>query len=274
MTRAAYQGIPGAYGESAALQLEYEPVSCTTFADTAMAVEDERADVALLPVENSTEGGVGGSNDVLLDTGLHITGETYLHVVHCLIGTGGIKDVRTVYSHQQALGQCGRFIGDRGWRTVPTLDTAEAVIMVRDMRRPDAAAIASNEAASAYQMPVIATGINDVRENYTRFLVLGREPVARTGGHAGEYKTTVVFTLKHEPGALHAALGPLRGTSMTRIESRPVKNGRFEYCFVADFMGHGDDDSTRRALAGLERSAESLRILGSYPAASAPRLGC
>lgn len=270
MTKAAYQGMPGAYGESAVLGLGHEPVPCATFADTVMAVEDGRADIALLPVENSTEGGVGESNDILLDTGLRITGETYLRVTHCLIGTGGIRDVRTVYSHQQALGQCGRFIRDGGWRTVPTLDTAGAVAMVRDMHSPDAAAIAGNEAASAYQMPVIATGINDVCENYTRFLVLGMEPAAARAGGLEEYKTTVAFTLRHEPGALHAALGHLRESNMTRIESRPVKNGRFEYCFVADFAGHADDERTHRALSGLERHTESVRVLGSYPAARPP----
>lgn len=270
MTRAAYQGAPGSYGECAALQLGYRPVPCASFAEAANAVECGDADVALLPVENSTEGSVGGSNDILFDTGLHITGESYYRVRHCLIGFGDEDGVRTVYSHQQALGQCRRFIGNR--RTVSVYDTAGAVGMIRDINRADVAAIASREAAAIYKVPVIAEDINDVSENYTRFLTVGRAPVARIDGQA-ESKTAVAFMLKHEPGALCAALLPLRGLNMTRIESRPRKNGSFEYNFCADFMGHADDAGVRSALEELGRRVVSLRVLGSYPSglADAPR---
>lgn len=262
MVSASYQGIPGSYSECAALQLDYKPVPSASFDEAVKAVERGDVDVALLPIENSTEGSVGGSNDILFDTGLYIVGEVYYRVRHCLIGTGKRDGVRTVYSHQQALGQCRRFIGNM--QTVSVHDTAGAVEMVRDINRADVAAIASREASDIYGVPVIAEDINDVRENYTRFLMIGRTPVAKIDGQA-EAKTTVTFMLKHEPGALCAALLPLRGLNMTRIESRPRKNGSFEYNFSVDFMGGGDDADVRLALDKLKKSVVSLHVLGSYP---------
>lgn len=263
MVTASYQGMRGAYGEGAALQLGYEPVPCATFAEAARMAEDGNVDVAMLPIENSTEGSVGGSNDILFDTGLHIVGETYYHVRHCLIGIGTEDEVRTIYSHPQALGQCKRFIGDR--KSVPVDDTAGAVEMIRGINRADVAAIASREASAIYGVPVIAEDINDVYKNYTRFLMIGRAPIAKTDGQGEEEsKTTIAFALRHEPGALCTALLSLRGLNMTRIESRPRKNGSFEYNFGVDFMGHADDEKVRLALAELEKNVVSLRVLGSY----------
>lgn len=259
MATASYQGVRGSYGECAARQLGHEPVPCVTFTDAIRTVEDGQADVALLPIENSTGGSVGEANDLLFVTDLVVVGETYHHVRHCLIGTGDEERVRAVYSHPQALVQCSRFIGDR--ERVPVFDTAGAVGVVRDINRDDVAAIASREASDIYGVPVITEDINDVFENYTHFLILGRAAVPRT---AGESKTTITFTLRHEPGALHAALRALRGLNLTRIESRPRKTGSFEYGFNADFAGHGDDEEVRAALAGLEKYAVSLRVLGSY----------
>lgn len=268
MVTASYQGAPGAYSECAALRLGYEPVPCATFAEAARMAEDGGVDVALLPIENSTEGSVGGSNDILFDTGLHIVGETYYHVRHCLIGTGTEDEVRVIYSHPQALGQCKRFIGDR--KSVSVHDTAGAVGMIRDMDRADVAAIASREASAIYGVPVIAEDINDVYENYTRFLMIGRNHSTKTGGRGEvESKTTVTFTLRHKPGALCAALLSLRGLNMTRIESRPRKNGSFEYNFSIDFAGHAGDKKVRSALAELKKNAVSLRVLGSYPSGQA-----
>lgn len=259
MMRASYQGIPGSYSECAAKRLGHEPMPCVTFADAARMVEDGKADVALLPIENSTEGSVGEANDLLFDTNLTVAGETYYHVRHCLIGTGSKEGVRTVYSHPQALGQCRRFVGDR--EQVPVYDTAGAVGMVRDIGRDDVAAIASREASDIYGVPLIAEDVNDVLENYTHFLILGRTEAAKA---EGESKTTITLTLRHEPGALHTALGALRGLNLTRIESRPRKNGSFEYGFNIDFVGHRDDAGVRTALAELEKNTASLRVLGSY----------
>lgn len=259
MMRASYQGVPGSYSECAARQLGHEPIPCVTFADTVKMVESGKADVALLPIENSTEGSVGEANDLLFATNLTVVGETYYHVRHCLIGTGNEELVRVVYSHPQALGQCRRFVGDR--ERVPVYDTAGAVGMVRDINRDDVAAIASREASEIYGVPLIAEDINDILENYTHFLVLGKMEAPRVDG---ESKTTVTFTLRHEPGALHTALWALRGLNLTRIESRPRKNGSFEYGFNVDFVGHRDEGKVRAALTELEKHAVSLRTLGSY----------
>lgn len=257
--RASYQGIPGSYSEGVARQLGHEPVPCATFADTIRLVLDGQADVALLPIENSTEGSVGEANDILFDTDLTVVGEAYYHVRHCLIGLGSMEDVRVVYSHPQALGQCRRFIGDR--ERVPVYDTAGAVGMVQDMGRKDVAAIASHEAAEMYGMPLIAKDINDVFENYTHFLILGKIEASRPDGEA---KTTITFKLTHKPGALYMALHALRKLNLMRIESRPQKDGSFEYGFSIDFIGHRDDVKVRTALAGLEKNTVSLQVLGSY----------
>ena len=265
MVTTSYQGVPGSYSECAALQLGYKPVPCVSFAETVKMAEDGNTDIALLPIENSTEGSVGESNDLLLDTGLAIVGEVYYHVRHCLIGIGSEDEVRTIYSHQQALGQCRRFIGNR--KSVSVHDTAGAVELVRDINRTDVAAIASRESSAIYGVPVIAEDINDVYENYTRFLIIGKTPAVKIDRHGA--KTTITFMLKHEPGALCSALLSLRELNMTRIESRPRKNGSFEYNFSVDFMGHVDDAMVRSALAELEKNVVSLRVLGSYQSGQA-----
>lgn len=257
--RVSYQGIAGSYSECAARQLGYEPVSCVTFTDAANMVEEGKVDMALLPIENSTEGGVGEVNDILFHTNLRVVGEAYYHIRHCLIGTGDIDTVETIYSHPQALGQCRKFVG--GVEQVPVYDTAGAVAMVRDMYEDGVAAIAGREAAEIHNMPVIVEDINDIYENYTHFLILGWCAPLRTDG---ESKTTITFTLRHQPGALHMALHTLRGLNLTRIESRPQKTGSFEYVFSVDFVGHIEDAEVQDALANLRDNTTTLRVLGSY----------
>lgn len=255
MKNATYQGVRGSYSEGAVKQLGHNPIPCTSFVDCISMVEDGNADYTILPIENSTEGSVGAVNDILSKTALKITGETYYHVRHCLIGRGKPSEV---YSHPQALGQCSIHI--RGLKQIPVFDTAGAVQMIHDMERDDVAAIASREAAKLYDMPIIQQDINDVYENYTHFLQLGGEEPARTT-HS---KTTITFTLHHEQGALQTALNALQELNLTRIESRPQKNGRFEYNFSVDFEGHKDDHTVREALVELKRKTTSLKILGSY----------
>ena len=251
ISKAAYQGVRGSYSEGAVKQLGHTPIPCTSFAECISKVEDGDVDYTVLPIENSTEGGIGAVNDILYKTALKITGETYYHVRHCFIGWG---QPTIVYSHPQALGQCSVYI--EGMKQVPVFDTAGAVQMIRDKK--DVAAIASREAAELYGVPVIQADINDVYENYTHFVRLGGEEPAP---HAHS-KTTIMFTLHHVQGALHAALHTLRELNLTRIESRPQKNGRFEYLFSIDFEGHKDDHIVQ--LAELKHKTTSLRILGSY----------
>lgn len=258
MKSATYQGIEGSYSECAVKQLGYRPISCSTFADCIHKVQNGDADFAIIPIENSTEGGVGAAIDVLHTTNLKITGEMYHHVRHCLIGSGSLDTIHEVYSHPQALGQCSRYISDL--KQIPVHNTAAAVEMIRGMGRTDVAAIASREAAELYGMQIIKEDINDVYENYTHFLQLGIDKPKQTE-HS---KTTIHFTLQHTPGALQSALYALRMLNLTRIESRPIKNGFFEYIFSVDFIGHEYDKDVRDALVELENNAASLAVLGSY----------
>ncbi len=163
MQTASYQGIPGAYGEEAAERLGFRPISCRSFAECVHLVENGEVDAALLPVENSTEGSVGESTDLLLHTNLDMVRKIRLPVSHCLIGFGKEKNVKTVYSHWQALGQCRKTLA--GHATVSTSDTAGAVKQVSGMKDGSSAAIGSKKAARIYGVPVIREHVSDVREN-------------------------------------------------------------------------------------------------------------
>lgn len=255
----AYPGMKGSYSESVAKRLCTTPVSCATFAEAVKLAENGGTDTALLPIENTTEGGVGESNDLLFETELKILSETYLRVNHCLIGIGNEKSVKTVYSHPQALGQCRKFINDK--KTVPVYNTAWAVEMVKKLNDETVAAIASQEAARLHGMKVIRSNINDVQKNYTRFLLLGKElPMAVRKNP----KTTICFMLEHEPGALAKIIHEMRGVNLTRIESRPIKSGEWEYGFVVDFVGHEADPGINVMLKTLKGKTKSMKVLGSY----------
>ena len=264
--RAAFQGEAGAYSEGAAVSFfgpaaRVTAVPHQTFAGAADSAASGSADCAVIPVENSIEGSVGESSDLLRETSLRAFGEAYHRIEHCLIGHGGVGDVRTVYSHPQALGQCRRFIKERGWRAVPAYDTAGSAMMVARMgpSRADAACIASRHAAGVHGVPVIRGDIADRPDNHTRFLVLGRaapgegegeggsrprpdgplaaaleavqarrDGAAAGAGAAAPMKTSVIFSVRHEPGALAAIVGALgaRGINMAKIESRADKERR------------------------------------------------
>ena len=192
-------------------------------------------------------------------------GEIVLRISHNLIANPGtkIEDVREVYSHPQALGQCRRYLRDKKWKLIPVYDTAGAVWMIKGRKR--AAAIASRRSAEIYGMDILEEGIEDYRENYTRFLVLGNQDLPIKVGRK-PYKTTILFGLKHVPGSLYRALGEfaLRGINLTKIESRPTKNTPWEYYFFVDFEGRTGDENVDRALAGLRSKATFIKDLGSY----------
>ena len=297
--RAAFQGEAGAYSDGAAASFfggpdRVETVPHQTLAAAVSSAEEGGTDCAVIPVENSIEGSVGESNDLLRTTALRAFGEAYHRIEHCLIGHGAVGDVRTVYSHPQALGQCRRFVEEMGWRAVPAYDTAGSAMMVAGMgpARTDAACIASRRAAEVHGVPVIRAGIADSGDNYTRFLVLGRAEGPGGGpggalrgalrgalgsgrgggGGSAPSKTSIVFSARDEPGALGRIVGAFgrRGINMTRIESRPTRSAAWEYNFFVDFEGREGDPVADAALAEVGRDALSLRVVGSYPAAPAP----
>jgi len=266
MNRVSFQGERGAYSEAASISFfegEIETIPCSTFANALKNTENGASDYSILPVENSLEGSVGESNDLLLSTNLIVTGEIYHRVHHCLIGIGSIGDIETVYSHPQALGQCRQFIQENELEIMPTTDTAGSVQMLRDFDNDLIACIASKEAAKIYDVPVIQEGIEDNANNYTRFLIFSKEKSNTTENS----KTSIIFSVKHESGALYQIINEFyqQKINLTKIESRPNKNTAREYNFYVDFEGHQDDSAIKDVLQKLSDNATFLKILGSYP---------
>ncbi|HXF69824.1 MAG TPA: prephenate dehydratase [Thermoflexus sp.] len=267
--RVAFQGEPGAYSHEAALRFlgpALELLPCRTFAEVARAVESGRADFGILPVENSTAGSINAVYDLLLDRDLRIWGEVILRVRHCLLAPPGtsLADIRVVRSHPQALEQCARFIERHGWEALAAPDTAGSARMLAEHPEPGVAAIAGRLAAERYGLTILAEGIEDDPENATRFFIVStREPP-----RAERNKTSIVFSTRHVPGALHACLGEFasRGINLTKLESRPRRGRPWEYVFYVDFEGHWQDPPCREALLGLLQRASFVKLLGSYPA--------
>ena len=275
MRRVSFQGERGAYSEAAAISFfgnEIETIPCPTFADALGTAEKGDANFwSILPVENSLEGSVGESNDLLLTTKLNAVGEIYHRVHHCLIGTGTIADVDTVYSHPQALGQCRKFIQKNSLKTIPSYDTAGSVKIIKDLNKNNVACIASKNAAEIFDVPVIQEGIEDNTNNYTRFLVLSKESI--TSGPEWDAsvntKTSIIFSVKHEVGALYQIIKEFSeyGINLTKIESRPNKDATWEYNFYVDFEGYQHGAQEKEMLQKIKGNCTFLKILGSYPIA-------
>jgi len=270
LVRAAFQGERGAYSEEAVIQFfgrDVEPLPCRDLPSVFGAVESGRADYGVVPVENSIEGSVNETYDLLLTTGLKVCGEVHLRVSHCLLAHPEADPamIKRVYSHPQALAQCRVYIFSRGLEAVPSYDTAGAAKMIIEEKILDAAAIASARTAELYGLKVIDRNIEDYGRNYTRFLVVGERDAEPTGSD----KTSIIFSLPHTPGSLYKALEEfaVREINLTKIESRPTKHRPFEYYFFVDFEGHRLEERVREALEGLARKAIFLKVLGSYPKA-------
>lgn len=264
----AFQGEVGAYSEEAAYQFFGSQARLKpreSLEDTFLAVEKGDVRFGLVPVENSLEGSIPRTYDLLLDSNLKVAGETQLRIVHCLIGLpdAQIDSIREVYSHPQALGQCKTFLRQMGWKLTPTYDTAGSVKMNKENGLLDKAAIASARAAEIYRMKILVSSIEDNAHNYTRFFILARQSSLPTGND----KTSIVFSAKHEPGALYDALKELaaRKINLTKIESRPTRQKPWEYNFYVDFDGHQDEPGIKEALKDLGKTAIFVKILGSYP---------
>ncbi len=265
--RIAYQGEPGAFSEAAACQIDAtaELVPCERFEDVFAAVDQRRASHGIVPIENSVGGSIHRNYDLLLEHELPIVGETQLHVVHHLLAPPNAKldDIRRVYSHHQALAQCEHFLrGLRSVEIVATYDTAGSAKMIRDQNLSGAAAIASERAADLFGLHILQSGIQDFADNVTRFLVISR--LNRPLGQPD--KTTIVFSVPNEAGALFKALSvfALRNIDLLKLESRPIRGRPWEYLFYADLNIDREDLRCARALVHLAEFAPSLRTLGSY----------
>ena len=271
----AFQGVENAYSHLAARKhlagrgqaARFE--GHITFADVVEALVQGRADLAVLPIENTTAGSINQVYDLLQRADVQVVGEETWRVDHCLAAVADVPvtDLRRVLSHPQGLEQCAAFLRSLPQAVpVTVFDTAEAVRLVAEQRDPTWAAIGSTEAADAHGLVVLRRGLADQRENWTRFLVLAREPApvpARVPS-----KTSLVLVTRHEEGALLRCLEVLSrtGHSMTKLESRPRPGSPFEYLFFLDFEGNVADPGTQAVVDELRAACLALKVLGSYPA--------
>ena len=267
--RVAYLGPAGTFSEMAVLQQfghSAEALACASIDEAFRAVETGDAQFAVVPVENSTEGVIGRTLDLLLATPLKICGEVVLRVHQNLMRKGkGLKNVKRVYSHQQSLAQCQKWLAQNlpGVERIAVASNAEAARLAA--KEKAACAVGPKLAAARYGLEVIAANIEDEASNRTRFAVLG----ALEPGPSGHDGTSIVMSAPNRPGAVHALLEPFarHGVSMSRLESRPTRVGKWEYYFYVDLEGHRSEAPLAAALAELEKLAPFLKILGSYPVA-------
>jgi chorismate mutase/prephenate dehydratase len=267
--RIAYLGPPGTFSHGAVARhfgdfIDAEPYA--SIDEVFRAAESGQTDHAVVPVENSTEGAVGRTLDLMCQTELNIVGEIKLRIAQHLLSKAATQDgVTKIYSHAQSLAQCAQWLARHvpAVPRIPVASNAEAARLAA--AEPGAAAIAGEAAAAIYGLSVLASHIEDEPNNTTRFWVLGRHAVARSGRD----ETSLVMSAHNRPGAVHALLEPLakHGVSMTRLESRPSRTGLWEYLFFVDVEGHRDDAPVAAALVELRARAPFLKLLGSYPAA-------
>jgi len=265
--KVAFQGEAGAYSEQAVFNYfgNIETKPCESFDVVFDSVVDDSCEAGMIPIENSLAGSIHQNYDLLLRHDLHIVGEYPLRVQHCLIAMPGVKkeDIKKAISHPQALGQCAAYLRNLGIKPETVYDTAGSVRMLKASGERTTAAIASRRAAELYEMQIIEEGIEDNPENYTRFLAISK----RVMKPDGEAKTSIVFTLKNQPGSLFKAMSvfALRDIDLTKIESRPLQGKPWEYLFYIDFIGATHEETVRKALDHLSEYALMTRVLGSYP---------
>ncbi|HQT82136.1 MAG: chorismate mutase [Ferrovum sp. 37-45-19] len=268
--RVAYLGPQGTYSEAALLKhfghaaLREENLSLD---DVFQSVVTQRTDFAIVPIENSIEGAVGRTLDLLVEMPVHVCGEVALRIHHQLMAPRGVPltDIQEVYSHPQSQAQCRAWLAAHLPKVslIPVASNAEAAKMVRE--KTHAAAIAGDIAATLYDLDILAHNIEDSGNNTTRFFVMGNHQ-STPSGHD---KTSLLLVAKNRPGAIHELLTPLaqHGVSMTRLESRPAQTKLWEYVFFIDLMGHCEDPLVKLALEEIKEKALVCRVLGSYPVA-------
>ena len=266
MKKIGFQGELGSYSEIAALRFfsnsQANFIPFRSFQDLFDNVENSFLDAAIIPVENSIEGSVNETYDLLMEKQLFVTGEIYQRIRHCLITNKRSQEIKTVYSHPQALAQCRNYIRRRSLEPIPSYDTAGSVKFIKEHSLAHASAIASKRAAEIYDMKLIEEGIEDKNNNFTRFLVISKIP----GNQTEADKTSIIFSISHTPGALFLILKEfaLRNINLTKIESRPTKDIPWEYYFFVDFEGSPNEDTIKKSMLNIKKETLFFKILGSY----------
>ena len=263
----AYLGPEATFTHQAALKnfgaaADYVPVK--SIGDVFTEVQKGRADYGVVPIENTTDGAVYYTLDMFSESDLVVCAEFSMRIEECLLSKNADrKTVRKIYSIASALGQCRNWL-EANFPGVPIHETLSTVAAAkRASEENGAAAIGPRAAAALYGLEIISAGIEDSKENYTRFLVIGHTPADRSG----QDKTSIMVSLKDRIGALHDLLVPFRrnGLSLTKIESRPTKKKAWEYLFFIDFTGHVSENKVQNALKELGKSCAFIKVLGSYP---------
>lgn len=262
-----FQGEHGAYSEVAAYSYgpALIPIPCPSFHEVFREVESGQLDFGIVPVENSIEGAVNEVNDLLVETNLRVVGEATIPIHHCLLALPeqDYRDLRTVYSHPQALGQCRGFISRHKLEARPFYDTAGAAVMLREQKPAAAAVIASKLCAELYHLEILKENIEDNDSNKTRFVILSKDAGREDGN-----KCSIIFSVTHRPGGLFSVLKILSDASinMTRIESRPLRNDPGSYAFFVDIEGSDKEERIAAALAAIRTASTSYKFLGCYQA--------
>lgn len=269
MVTVAYQGEPGAFSEEAARSFfgsRAKLLPKQSFKDVFDFASAHPSGFGIVPIENSVFGSVHQNYDLLLRHTLHIVGELKLRIqLHMMVLPGvKAKDIHSVYSHSQALGQCEEYLRSlKSVSVVAYYDTAGSAKMIREEGRRDAAALASARAARTYGLSILRRNVESNHHNFTRFIVLS----AAKGPAKSEEKTSLVFAVKDVPGALFKALAvfALREINMLKIESRPHVGKPWEYLFYLDIEGSPAESRVRQALKNLDELTTFVRVLGAYP---------
>jgi prephenate dehydratase len=267
-TKVAIQGELGSFSHRASSNIfgsKAEPLSCGSFEAVFEAVARKRADLAVIPIENTLAGSIHKNFDLLARHSLEVIAETSLRVEHNLIACPGasMRHIKQIYSHPAALDQCSRLLRRfKDAEKISFYDTAGSVKFIRDQQMKNAAAIASEEAARLYGMKILRRGIEDDLENFTRFLALAHRGKFPIGGK----KTSIVFGLRNEPGILFKALSvfALRNIDLTKIESRPIRGKPWEYLFYLDLCSDIRSQECSNALRHLRELTLYFKVLGSY----------
>lgn len=266
--RVVFQGVEGANSEAAMRAYFGDQVNSfhvESFRDAMEAIEEGMADFAVLPIENSSAGIVSSIYDLLVEFENYIVGEQVMKIENCLMSVKGAKlsDIRTVYSHPQALMQSAKYLEEhREWQQISMLNTAEAARMVAREQDPSKAAIANSLAAKLYDLDILEPQMCSNAANSTRFIIVTNQKIYRKD--AG--KISICFEIPHESGSLYHAMSHFiyNGLNMCKIESRPIEGRNWEYRFFIDFEGNLNDSAVKNALRGLRDETRNMRILGNY----------
>ena len=265
--RVVFQGAEGAYSQAAMMKYfgkEVDSFHVDTFRDAMLAIDEGSADFAVLPIENSSAGIVSEIYDLLVEFENYIVGEQIIKIEHCLMAAPGTKleNIKTVFSHPQSLMQSAHYLTEKGWQQISMKNNAFAAKKVQDDKDITQAAIAGETAAQIYGLEILERGVNDLKDNSTRFIIVTNQKIFTKEAS----KVSLCFELSHKSGALYHALSHMvyNGLNVNKVESRPLPGRNWEYRFFLDFEGNLTDSAVKNALRGLREETHNMKILGNY----------